>query len=127
MWMIALPCWLTLMSVFSVCTVRPPDKGPGWLTTGVVVMVTVRLPCATAQGPSVTASFITSEPVRALSTTRAEGRASSSDRFSMSDRKATRLPSPSGMRTRTLRPSSACAVPAPLALLMVSATRPAVV
>ncbi len=40
---------------------------------GVVPMVIDRLPCATAQGPSVTAWFSTTEPVRALMTTLADG------------------------------------------------------
>ena len=56
----------------------------GWLTTGVAFTVTVSAPWATAQLPSVTASFITTEPVRALSTTRAAsaaGDSSSSDRL----------------------------------------------
>ena len=61
------------MLVFSVTTVCPPDSGAGWLITGVELMVTDRLPCATAQGPSVTDWFTTIEPVRALITTRAEG------------------------------------------------------
>ena len=94
---------------------------------GVVLIVTDRLPCATAQAPSVTASFMTTEPVRALSTTRAAGRSSSSGRFSMSARKATRSPAgAAGMRTRTVRPSRAVAVPSPLAALMASATARAV-
>jgi hypothetical protein len=57
------------MSAFSVTTVCRRDSGAGWLITGVELMVTDRLPCATAQGPSVTAWFITIEPVRALITT----------------------------------------------------------
>ena len=38
---------------------------PGqWLTTGVELIVTDRLPCATAQGSSITLRFNTTEPVR---------------------------------------------------------------
>ena len=97
------------MSAFSATTVWPlATAAPGWLTTGVVLIVTDRLPCATAQAPSVTASFITTEPVRALRTTLAAGLASCTGRFSMSAMKATRS---SGVGraccTRTTRPSSA--------------------
>ena len=42
---------------------------------GVVLIVTERLPCATAQAVSVTAWFMTIEPVRALITTLAAGAA----------------------------------------------------
>ncbi len=55
----------------------PADSALGWLTTGVELMVTDRLPCATAQAASVTAWFITTEPVRALITTFAAGAARS--------------------------------------------------
>ena len=90
------------MSAFSAATVWPLRRtAPGWLTTGVELIVTDRLPCATAQAASVTAWFITTEPVRALSTTLAAGAASSSARFSMSARKATRASVDAGMRTRT--------------------------
>ena len=65
-----------------------------------VLIVTDRLPCATAQAASVTAWFITTEPVRALITTLAAGVASSTSRFSISARKATRASADSGMRTR---------------------------
>jgi hypothetical protein len=92
----------------------------------VELMVTDRLPCATAQGPSVTASFSTTEPVRALSTMRAARRSSSTGRFSMSARKPTRASLSAGTFTRTTRPSSALAVPSPLALLMALATARAV-
>ncbi len=47
----------------------PPEKGPGWLITGSVLITTDRLPCATAQSLMRTVWFITTEPVRALITT----------------------------------------------------------
>ena len=73
------------MSAFSVTTVWPVRaNGSGWLTDGVVLIVTDRLPCATAQAASVTAWFITIEPVRALITTLAAGVGGLTSRFSMS-------------------------------------------
>ena len=89
-------------------------------------MTTARLPCATAHAASVTDSFITIEPVRPLRTILAEGGASSSCRFSTSAMKATRASADSGMRTRTLRPSSACATPSPILRLITRATSRAV-
>ena len=47
------------MSVLSVTTVWPPELGAGWLTCGLALIVTDRLPWATAHGASVTAWFIT--------------------------------------------------------------------
>ena len=88
--------------------------------------VTDRLPCATAQVPRVTASFITTEPVRAFSTMRAAGLASSTFRFSMSARKATRSSPAAGASSLTVRPSIADAVPGPLTLLIALATARAV-
>ncbi len=43
-----LPSSVTLTPVRGVTTVRPRDSGLGWLTCGLSVIVTVRLPCATA-------------------------------------------------------------------------------
>ena len=81
-------CCVIVMSAFSVTTVWPPrENGSGWLAVGVVLIVTDRLPCATAQAASVTAWFITTEPVRALITTLADGVACRMSRFSMSARK----------------------------------------
>ena len=115
------------MSVFSVTTVRPvSENGFGWLTCGVELIVTDRLPCATAQASSVTDWFITTEPVRALITTLAAGVARATSRFSMSARKATRASVDAGMRTRTTRPSSACAVPLPIRALIERTTSRAV-
>ena len=59
------------MSDFSVTVVCPCDSPLGWLTVGVVLMLIDRLPCAMAQGPSVTDWFITIEPVRELINQRA--------------------------------------------------------
>ena len=82
-----------------------------------VLIVTARLPCATAQEPSVTASFITTEPVRALSTTRAAG---SQFHVQVLDvgQEGHALVGGGRMLHCTVRPSSALAVPAPLAVLM---------
>mmetsp|Transcript_22405 Transcript_22405/g.88713 ORF Transcript_22405/g.88713 Transcript_22405/m.88713 type:complete len:376 (+) Transcript_22405:100-1227(+) len=118
--------WRTEMSVFSATAVWPLDSALGWLMIGVELIVTDRLPWATAQDASVTAWFMTIEPVRALMTTRAAGVAMSTLRFSTSARKATRSSGVSGARTRTTRPSRAWAVPGPLALLMAWATARAV-
>jgi hypothetical protein len=61
---------LIWMLAFCVTTVWPPVTAAlGWLMTGVELMLMDRLPCAMAQGPSVTAWFSTMEPVRALMTT----------------------------------------------------------
>ncbi len=51
--------------------------------------------------------FITTDPVRALMTTLADGGISSTLRFSMSAMKLTRASGEVGMRTRTTRPSTA--------------------
>ena len=107
-------------------TVRPAASAFGWLTVGVVEIVTDRLPCATAQAPSVTDSFSTTEPVRALRITFAAGLDSVTGRFSMSAMKATRRSVSTGMLTRTMRASTATAVPGPLAWLMACATELAV-
>src|SRR6185369_7600365 len=67
-------CCAIVMSARSVTMVWPARaNGPGWLAIGVVLTVTERLPCATAHGASVTAWFMTIEPVRALITTLAAG------------------------------------------------------
>ena len=102
------------------------QRAPGWLMTGVALMVTERLPCATAQALSDTAWFITTEPVRALITTLAAGAASSMDRFSTSARKPMRSSGAAGMRTRTVRPLSGWAMPCPILRLMARATSRAV-
>ena len=70
----AAPSCLISISAFSVTTVAPCEKGAGWLTWGVVEIETDRLPWATALCPSVTDWFITTEPVRAFTMTRARGR-----------------------------------------------------
>jgi hypothetical protein len=115
------------MSFFSVTTVRPVfENGFGWLTCGVELIVTERLPCATAQAASVTDWFITTEPVRALITTFADGVARATSRFSMSARNATRASVDAGMRTCTTRPSRACAVPLPIRSLIERTTSRAV-
>ena len=111
----------------SATTVWPPvDKGLGWLITGVVLMVTDRLPCAMALGPSVTAWFITMEPVRALITTLAEGMEFSMLNSSISAIKLTRAFGSVGARTWIVRPSAAWAVPSPKRRLMACATLRAV-
>src|SRR5664279_1377248 len=57
-------CWVIVMSDFSVTVVCPTfANGPGWLTEGVVLIVTERLPCATAHAAIVTAWFMTIDPV----------------------------------------------------------------
>ena len=99
----------TSMVVFAVCTVSPPDRALGWLTAVSVLMITVRLPWEMAQSFSVTAWFITTEPVRALIMTRARPCAGLTCKFSIRDRKATRA-LPSGARTLIMRPSSAEAI-----------------
>ena len=91
-----------------------------------MLIVTDRLPWATAQAASVTAWFMTIEPVRALITTLAEGVACLTSRFSISAMKLTRASAEGGMRTRTARPSSASAVPLPIRLLIARTTSRAV-
>ena len=52
-------CWVIVMSAFSVTAVWPVrENGPAGSTVGVVLIVTDRLPCATAQAASVTAWFM---------------------------------------------------------------------
>ena len=114
------------MSLFCATTVWPCDSGPGWLMTGVELMVIDRLPCAMAHGPSVTAWFSTTEPVRALITTLAAGCATSIGSSSSSAMKLTRSPGLVGACTCTVRPSSAVAWPGPWRALMACATRRAV-
>jgi hypothetical protein len=72
------------------------------------LIVTDRLPCATAQASSVTAWFITTEPVRALITTLAAGGELDVEVLDVGHEGHARV-GRSGMRTRTTRPSSACA------------------
>ena len=95
------------MLAFSVTTVWPPDSGLGWLTTGVELMLTDRLPCAMAQGPSVTAWLSTMEPVRELMMTLAARMEDSSGNSSISAMKLTRALGSIGALTCTVRPSSA--------------------
>ena len=102
------------------------ENGIGWLTVGVVLIVTERLPCATAQAARVTAWFITTEPVRALITTLAAGVEGLTSRFWISAMKATRASVDSGMRTRIARPSIASAVPGPMRALIAFTTSRAV-
>ncbi|MOA28252.1 hypothetical protein D3C78_1491800 [compost metagenome] len=40
--------WVTATSDCGVIAVWPPEKGPGWLTWGFSLMVTVRVPWDTA-------------------------------------------------------------------------------
>ena len=54
-WMRLPASWRMEMSAFSATVVCPPDKALGWLMMGVELMVTDRLPWATAQADSVTA------------------------------------------------------------------------
>ena len=81
-------------------------------------MVTDRLPCATAQGSSLTSWFITTEPVRALTTTRAAASAGVTSIFCSLATKPTRSDARAGARTLIVRPSAACAVSVPNCLLM---------
>src|SRR5256885_626742 len=117
---------LIWMSDFWATTVWPCEKAPGWLITGVVLMVMARLPCAMAQGPRVTAWLSTMEPVRALITTLAEGLEVSIGISWISAIMRTRDPGSWGADTRTVRPSSACATPWPMRWLMARTTLSAV-
>src|SRR5574344_1550227 len=118
--------WVTWMLLFSRTTVWPCDSGLGWLMTGVESMVMARLPWAMAQGPRVTAWFMTIEPVRGLITTLAAGLLPVSCSSSMSAIKPTRALGSIGARTSTVRPSRAAAVPMPWRLLMACTTLVAV-
>ena len=80
------------------------ENGAGWLITGSVLMMTDRLPCDTALGSSMTARFITTEPVRALMMTLAIACAGLTSRLSIAPRKATRSLSPTGVFTWITRP-----------------------
>jgi hypothetical protein len=91
-----------------------------------VLIVTDRLPCATAQAARVTAWFMTIEPVRALITTLADGIACLMSRFSISAMNETRASADGGMRTRTTRPSTASAMPLPILALIARTTSRAV-
>src|SRR5512133_951888 len=94
--------WILL---FSATTVLPPvDKGLGWLITGVVLMLTDKLPWAMAHSPKVTAWFITIEPVRELIPTLAEGMEDSSCNSSISAMKDTRALDSLGAVTSMVRP-----------------------
>ena len=115
------------MFAVSVTTVCPPDSAPGWLTPGVLLIVTERLPWATAQGSTVTSWFITTEPVRALMITLGDASARATGRFSIEARNPTRWCGSTGACTRTWRASSACATPFPNWVLIAAASRFAVV
>ncbi len=107
---------------FCVTTVCPPENGAGWLTAFSVLMTIDRLPCETAQLSSVTAWFITTEPVRALRITLAAVCAGVRLMLSRAPRKATRWLLSAGARTRITRPSWAAAVPVPKCRLTASTT-----
>ena len=115
-----------LQSMLQQLGVTLPPGTTMQLKNVAAVIVTDRLPCATAHGASVTAWFITMEPVRAFITILAAGAVRSMFRFSRSARKPTRWSASSGALTLTTRPSSARAVPAPLLALMALATARAV-
>ncbi|MNJ66634.1 hypothetical protein D3C77_627250 [compost metagenome] len=66
--------------------VWPLENGPGWLTIGSSVMVTVRLPWVTAAGDTLTFWPITMVPVRELMMTLATAWPGSISRFSRIDR-----------------------------------------
>ena len=97
------------MSDTCPATVCPPEKAPGWLTTGVEDTVTERLPCATALGASATDWFITTEPVRAFTITLAGAAVSATSIDSSSARKPTRCAGSRGSGTCTTRASIATA------------------
>ena len=71
--------------------VRPRENGAGWLTCGVSVIVTVRLPCATATMETRTSRPITMMPERSSMTILA-GRSGSTCSCSISVSSATTLP-----------------------------------
>ena len=108
-------------------TVWPPRERLRLAITGCALIVTDRLPCATAQAASVTAWFITTEPVRALMMTFGDGSAGVTSRFSSARQKATRCVLSAGACTRIARPSTAVAVSAPSVRLIASTMRVAVV
>jgi hypothetical protein len=89
-------------------------------------IVTDRLPCEMAQLSSVTARFITTEPVRAFMITLAAASDGLTSMFSSMPRKDTRWSLDDGTRTRITRPSSAVAMPGPNLSLIASTTRLAV-
>ena len=96
--------------------------GAGWLITGWLSTVTVRLPAATAQASSVTLVLATMTPVRELSTTRAAGAAvvtSISSSWAMKAIRSSTLP---GLRTRIVRLSIAVAIGSPRFALIAAVT-----
>src|SRR5258708_9027164 len=86
-----LPSSVTPTREFGVTTVRPRDRGSGWLTCGLSEIVTVRLPCATATVATRTSRPITMMPERSSITILA-ARSGSTCSCSISVRKATPLP-----------------------------------
>src|SRR5687768_1079837 len=115
-----LPSCFTCTSARSVTTVWPCENGAGWLMMGSLLIVTVRLPCATAQASIVTDWFMTIEPVRALMITFAAGSETSTPTLSSSATNATRASFDTGARTRMTRPSTAVASGAPKRRLIAS-------
>ncbi|CFN65702.1 Uncharacterised protein [Bordetella pertussis] len=108
------PSWRTSICVLGTTTVWPSVNGvSGWNTWFWRLMITDRLPCATAASSIMTVRFITTEPVRALMMTLAVAGARATCRFSTCDMNAGIMDGSSGPRTWITRPSSAMAVPAP--------------
>ena len=79
------------MRVRGTVVVLPRENGAGWLTCGVSVMVTVRLPCATATVETRTSLPMTMMPERSSITILA-GESGSKRSCSISVSKETTLP-----------------------------------
>ena len=118
-------CLISIL-VRVVTTVWPCDSGAGWLTSALLPITIERLPCATAQASSVTAWFITIEPVRPLSTTLGACWVGVTSSASSAPRKATRWSCCCGACTWITRPFCAVAVAGPKRRFSASTTRLAV-
>src|SRR5712692_7284831 len=120
------PSSCTPTRVRGTTTVRPREKGAGWLTCGVSEMVTVRLPCATATMETRISRPITMMPERSSITILA-GRSGSTCSCSISVRSVTTLPwNFFGMVICTVEGSSGSAVGEPMKSLTALAMRLAV-
>src|SRR5215475_8828196 len=105
-----LPSSCTPTRVRGTTRVCPRASGGGWLTCGVSLIVTVRLPCATATVETRTSRPMTITPERSSITIRA-ARSGSTCSCSISVRKATTLPLNSdGMDNCTVEGSIGSAV-----------------
>src|SRR5690625_882962 len=122
-WNMALRSCSTATPERGTTAVRPCENGSGWLTCGVSLIVTRRLPCATAAAFTRTPSLTTTVPVRLLNTTRGRTRPSSTSSSSSMAMKRMRWLLSAGARTEIRVAFMAVAVPEPNVSSTASTTR----